>query len=320
MPNPQTGGKSQSKDEPPTVQKTLNGYDQALAQQMIANFALYYQADNNPKSVNAWYSIADLINIYNLLVSETQADGVRFYFGCDVPPAGTTTLNLTILLVSTQYRSVTSDTKSQHGDYYDHTAIYLNNGPFGLPVNHDAATCAGKGALMYGASLPGDTGCQHPGNHYLDTPTTYKWIQARCETSRTNDTSPLNTKAEWFQFSFIKSLFYSIINAPPALGFDGMRIYLGKGYNYQSLGILRDVVVLVPTKTDGNGNHVDHNGCVEDLLLTPFDGEFSLVNPSAAKGNVHGEAISRLRFTVHSKSSIDGGGYDNGELCPTYCN
>src|ERR1700722_5152203 len=89
----------------PTVQKTLNGYDQATAQQLIANFAQYYQNDNNPKSVNAWYSITDLTNIYNLLTSEAQdraTDGVRFYFGCNPPAQGATALSLTILPVSTE--------------------------------------------------------------------------------------------------------------------------------------------------------------------------------------------------------------------------
>lgn len=237
MPNTQTGGQSQSKDEPPTVQKTLNGYSQAVAQKMIANFAANYQADNNPKSVNDWYSIADLTNIYKLLTSETQADGVRFYFGCDTPAAGTTALSLTIFLVSTQYRSVVVGTQSQHADYYDHTAAYLNNGPFGSPANDAAAASFSAGALLYGANVPANAGCQNPGQHYLDTPIVYNWVQQRCEIINAPNTSPLNTKAEWFQVCFITALFYSIINAPISYGFDGMRIYLGQGYKVVASGI-----------------------------------------------------------------------------------
>ena len=202
----------------PTVQKTLNGYSQDVAQQMIANFAAYYTADNNAKSVNDWYSIADLTNIYNLLTSETQADGVRFYFGCNAPAADTTALSLTIFMVSTQYRSQVIGSQSQHADYYQHTAAYLSNGPFGSPANEAAAASLAAGALLYGTNVPNDLACQNPSQHYLDTPTVYSWVQRRCDTNNAADTSPLNTKAEWFQVCFITALFYSIINAPVSYG------------------------------------------------------------------------------------------------------
>lgn len=320
MPSTQTGGQSQSKDQPPTVQKTLNGYDQAVAQQMIANFADNYQADNNAKSLNDWYSIADLTNIYNLLTSETQADGVRFYFGCNAPAAGTTALSLTLFLVSTQYRSQVTGSQSQHADYYGHTAAYLNNGPFGSPVNDAAAVSFTAGALLYGADVPNDAGCQNPSQHYLDTPIVYDWVQRRCETSGTNDTSPLNTISEWFQVCFISALFYSLINAPVSYGFDGLRVYLGKGYQVNGTGDLRDVVILVPTKGDGNGNHIDYNGCLEDLLETPFCNDVSITSPTTEALQHKVREIVRFRKAVREKSFWEGGGYDNGEMCPNSCN
>jgi hypothetical protein len=317
MPNSQTGG--QSNDEPPTVQKTLNGYDQAVAQQMIANFAANYLADNNPKSATDWYSITDLTNIYNLLTSETLADGVRFYFGCDAPAPGTTALTLTIFLVSTQYRSQVTGTQSQHADYYNHTAAYLNNGPFGSPANDTAAASLAAGALLYGANVPTNVGCQNPSQHYLDTSIVYPWVQRRCETNNAPDASPLNTRAEWFQVCFISALFYSIINAPVSYGFDGLRVYLGKGYQENGAGDLRDVVILVPTKGDGHGNHIDYNGCLEDLLETPFCSDASVMTPTTEAQQHRVKETARFRTAIRAKSFWEGGGYDNGELCPTHC-
>ncbi len=315
----QTSGRSQSNDEPPTVQKTLNGYNQAVAEEMIANFANYYQADDNPKSVNDWYSITDLTNIYKLLTSEAQADGVRFYFGCNAPAADNTALTLTIFLVSTQYRSQVVGTQSQHADYYDHTAAYLNNGPFGSPVNNAATASFAAGALLYGANVPNDVGCQNPSQHYLNTPIVYNWVQQRCETNNAPNKSPLNTKAEWFQVCFITALFYSVINAPVSYGFDGIRIYLGKGYQVNGIGDQRDVVILVPTKGDGHGNHIDYSGCLEDLLETPFCNDMTLSSPMTEALQHKAKQVAKFRAAVRAKSFWEGGGYDNGELCPTHC-
>ena len=304
----------------PTVQKTLNGYDQAVALQMIANFAQYYQNDNNPKSVNAWYSLSDLTNIYNLLTSEAQdraTDGVRFYFGCNPPVPGITALSLSIFPVSTETR-IPVGAQSNHGDYYDHTAAYLSNGPIGISVSNAAAASYSIGALLYGARVPNDAGCANPSQHYLDTPTVYTWVQRHCETSGTNDPSPLNTKAEWFPLCFITSLFYSIMNAPASAGFDGLRIYLGKGYVVN--GTTRDVVILVPTITDGNGNHADYHGCLEDLLESTFCGDVSLTSNMGLKFPQRAGQIKSFRTAVRAKSFWEGGGYDEGELCPNSCN
>ncbi len=328
MVNTQTNGQTLLQDTVQTFQTTLNGYDQATAQAMIANFAQYYTGDNNPKSVTAWYSITDLNNIYTLLNAEAHArgtDGVRFYFGCNPPANAGDPLNLSILLVATENRVPPTQEQSNHGSYYDHsdlTAAYLANGPFGVADNNNAANAVTAGASYYGSTQPTDSGCSDPSGHYIDTPTVYQWISNRnianiTTTNSATIASPLNTKAEWFPFCFIESLFYSIINAPSALKLDGLRIYLGNGYSYK--GQLRDVLILVPTCTDASGNHADYNGCLANLLQASPCGDTNFTDPTTSAFPARAHAFAKYRKAVKGKSPWYGGGYDNGELCPTNC-
>ena len=330
--NPVTAGKPRvngnllsSKDSTktfsPTVQKTLNGYDKLTALQMISDFAGNYMADVRPKSLNAWYSLDEIKNINDLLLAEAQVrptDGVRFYFGCNPPPAGTTELTLSIFMVSTETRTAVG-TQSNHGDYYDHVADFLSTGTTGAAVNNDAANSLAGGATLYNGTAPANDLCGHPGQHYLDTNTVYAWVSKRCENSGAHDNTALNTKSEWFPLCFITSIFSSIVKGQASSGLDGLRIYLGKGYVDKD-GLMRDVFILVPTKAGDNGTHIDYYSCLEDLLQSSFCGDFTTKSARAIKFPAREIHIQNFRRAVNAKSFWEGGGYDNGELCPTYCN
>jgi hypothetical protein len=307
---------------PPPVQKTLNGYDQDVAVQMIANFALNYLNDTSSKSLTAWYSAGELNNINNLLLAEADirpTDGVRFYFGCDAPPAGTTQLAVSILMVSTETRDDPAANQSAHGDYYDHTADFLSAGTTGATTDNNAAGSAARGASLYGAAAPPNDLCGEPSQHYLDTTTVYDWVSRHCETNASNVTSPLNTKSEWFPLPFITGLFSSITKGQVQFGFDGMRIYLGKGYIDKD-GLMRDVFILVPTTAGANDTHLDYYNCLEDLSLSSFGDPIGADRASVEKFPARAVHLEKFRKAAKGISPWYSGGYDNGELCPDVCN
>jgi len=299
-----------------TFQSTLNGYDQATAIQMIQCFKKNCGTDNNPKSLSAWYSMDDITNIYNLIDAEAQVeaiDGIRLYFGCESPATVGDPLSLSILMISTADRVPPANGASNHGDYYSHTdaaAAYLADGPIGLPETGSENDRMLLGASYYG-SMPADANCTDSTGHYINTPQAYGWVNAR---KSLVDNSPITTWAEWFPFPFIADLFYSIINAPAGLKLDGLRIYLGKG-NALS-GDVHDVLILVPTYTDTNGNHTDYNGCLDNLLKSA---------PWSASAAISSNGLAAPALSAADKEAVSNnpswysGGYDNGELCPTHC-
>jgi len=294
------------------MKKTLNGYDQDVAQQMIANFANNYTSDTSTKSILAWYSVDQLKNINDLLTEEMDTvgtDGVRLYFGCDAPEPGKTKLNLSIFMVSTKPQAPANANQSNHGSYYDHNAPYLNAGPFGATVNDNAALGLSQGALLYDELAPPADTCSDPGDHYIDSVTAYNWVRSRCELNGACDKSPLNTRSEWFDISFITSLFSSIIDN----GLSGLRIYLGKGH-VDKTGLVRDVTLLVPTRENDGGNHVDDYTCLDGILNSHF---VSL--PPALNNNSSVTSKASIADLDDVITTRFAGGYDNGELCPSNC-
>jgi hypothetical protein len=299
------------------MKKTLNGYDQDVAQQMIANFANNYTSDTSSKSTLAWYSADQLKNINDLLKAEMASvgtDGVRLYFGCDAPAPGTKKLNLSILMVSTQPRVPGNANQSNHADYYDHDAEYLNNGPFGATINDNAALALSQGAFLYHQLPPPADNGSNGDSHYIDNATAYNWVRNRCELNGGCDTSPLNTKSEWFDISFITGLFNSIIDN----GQSGLRIYLGKG-RVDKAGLVRDVTVLVPTEKNGDGADADNYNCPLEQIQSNFQ------NLGASKFSSKGLAsqesqANTTNASLKTKPHWLAGGYDEGELCPNSCN
>jgi len=296
--------------QPLTSGFTLNGVDQTKAINMIANFEKDYPADlNTTKAVSVWYSIGEIEAMNNLLIAEyninKRPDGVRIYFGCDHPATGTgTKLSPVIFLVSTQLRNPPIPGKSNHEDYYDHLGNILPGGELGsLPI-YDTDAALKNGALLYGNSMPADIPCNAtPSGHYINGADAYAAVQRHMRTSSTNDVSAYNTKAEWFEFCFITSVFNAILDTHNQL--NGLRIYFGKRIMDDRRN--RDVFILVPTH-DVNGIPTDTYQCLEGL--NSFGCDSSSWTDALTGDKTRDAHITFLKIA----------GYDKGELCPTNCN
>jgi len=287
---------------PPTINETLNGVAMSTAITGINNFAAYYDKDINIKSVSTWYSFDQIKNINTLLLQEEKTkgtDGVRIYFACDQPKAGSTKLKPSILLVSTKPQTPTIANQSTHGDYYDHVSGMLSAGISGTAINDNAPMGLSQGATLYNNAPPVKDQCANPSEHYISDSVAYAWVQRRCENNTATDVSAFNTKSEWFPLCFVSGLFNAILN--PNNHIDGLRIYLGKGFIDKDK-VERDVFILVPTVAGTiNGTHKDYYSCLEDFSPSPF-----------CKDSRNPVDFDHKRFPL--------GGYDKGELCPYNCN
>ncbi|EHQ27965.1 hypothetical protein [Mucilaginibacter paludis] len=317
-----------------TVNKTLNGIDEVTARQMIANFDSNYLKDVGPKSLSVWYSVDQIRAINNLLIAEhasKNTDGVRFYFGCDKPAAGTTKLKTKLLLVSTVSRPFTDSTISTHVDYYTHTASFLNV-EAGLLSNGNATQVMKHGGFLYNANAPAEGTCGNPSGHFLTSGLAYKWVQARCENNSNRDDSVYNTKSEWFPYCFLTSLFSVIADA--SHHFSGLRIYEGKGLVSKKAKKKnpRDVFILMPTQSAGQMDR-DYPDCLEQYLPNGFCGDTAKVQvmPQIQKAKKVQKTktilgVQNIQEKMQKTQAfapppiIHGGGYDEGELCPDVCN
>jgi hypothetical protein len=310
-----------SEKKPPTPEKkTLNGFDQQRALDMISNFKNRYANDNGRKSISAWYSKADIQNMLDLLTTEgndpaIRTDGVRFYFGSETP-TGTTKLDVKILLVSTKPKApVLPDHASAHGDYYDHTSVYLNSTNItGDAINDNAARILREGGLLYAVNSPAlNVTCPNPNPHLILNADAYNWVQRRHDKDDhgvppLREKSAYNTESEWFDICFITSLFTAVVN--PANNLDGIRIYLANGRE-EPATVKRDVFILVPTRTNGVV-HQDAYDCLNLVRTSICD----LPGNAPAQGT---HIPGGPRVGVRTFRSMDGG-YDIGQLCPYNCN
>jgi hypothetical protein len=300
--------KAQVTQPPPPPGFTLNGVEQTKATRMIENFKKDLPADlNTAKAVSVWYNINDIRYMNNLIIAEKKKmDGVRIYFGCDDPAAGTgAKITPVIFLVSTKQRDPTVSGISDHEDYYDHISNVLPVGSeLGELPNYDGGDAYTKGALLYGPKIPDTVICNAPKSyHYVSVLDAYNAVKRHRGNTQTDDLTAYNTRAEWFDLCFINSTFNAILN--PHNGLNGLRIYFGKGIK----GPNRtdpDVFILVPTK-NGGGYPTDTYKCLEDLESFACTYDWT----SAFTGNKdHDAKISFLKVA----------GYDKGELCPFSCN
>ena len=307
-----------------TVNATLNGVDALTATTMIQNFEDNYAADGGAKSISAWYRADQLKAINDLLTSEASTigtDGLRFYFASDKPVSPNTKLHVKIFLVPTIPKVPTNGHTSTHGDYYAHTGVFSNGfltTETGIAMDDQADVGASNGASLYSKTQPANGVCNmQPTPHYLPANKAYSLVQARNEKNTNNpttamDTSPYNTISDWYRLCFITSLFNAITD--PNNHLDGLRIYLGKGQMIN--GDIRDVVVLVPTHNVNGSPGVDDYDCMEDLapVSKPF------CNDRSDSANYLQSTRKRLKSLIEIARSTNGGGYDNGELCPFNCN
>jgi hypothetical protein len=289
--------------------QTLNGVDAGTATTMIGNFAKYYSFDTGPKSVSAWYSADQIRAINTQLIKEHSdpnylTDGVRIYFGSDVPQAPKTKLNVKIFLVSTKLRNPLVAGLSSHIDYYNHTAGTLSGTEIAISTNDHGDKVRDMGGSLYNSKAPVTGYCTNPSTHFLASGDAYKWVQARYELNPKPDTSSYNTESEWFSYCFINYIFNIISDTTN--NFTGLRIYLGKGFK-DTTGKIRDVFILVPTYAVGTLNADSYN-CLEELVTYP-----------CAEDE---KKIRILRAASKSNRSLFlslGAAYDEGELCPTNC-
>jgi hypothetical protein len=306
-----------------TYSSTLNGVPDAIALKRIAYFEKYKGIDQNTgKAASIWFKKSDIENINTLLTAESdnsipeneRVDGVRFYFACDSPINGATKLKLSIYLVSTRPQDNTGQPKkSAHGDYYCHTASYLGAGKFGEET-YDTNI---PGYGLYGVPVGGYKSCQNEPSNYVDEATAYNWVTK----FRYAKPDPIVTESEWFPRCFIQFLFQAIQDEN-SIG--GLRVYLAMGENKHYPGMLKDILLLVPTYAD----KTDYYGCVGDVEEFPKDCDTSMDKWFANIKNIYSPEwrkskhpkLTKLQKYPFMYGGASGGGYDNGELCPDVCN
>lgn len=309
---------------------TLNGIDASIAIQRIRYFNSLKDADKHQdKEASIEFSSKQIDSIYRLLLVESadsvpverRATGVRFYLACDTVKPGSK-LNISICMVSTRARlksDPAGDGDPANIDYYNHNG-YFKQGRFGDTTNtintkkpkHDSGD-------LY-LQDDGDDDCSDAPADYVDNSTARSWVY----NFRYMSSAPINTRSEWFSVCFIKYFFSTILSNPNELG--GLRVYLALGTNKYYLGQQRDLFLLVPSDNYGG----DYYDCLSlaDLPCPPSTRPTVSNQPQfLSPGNKNGKHIkinkeklerwARYRFLFSGGGS---GGYDNGELCPTYCN
>jgi hypothetical protein len=182
-------------------------------------------------------------------------------------------------------------------DYYQHTAALASQHTFGDANDDDAVTAPQRGAYLYRHNkkktmklFPIDT-CKDSDPHFVTNQKALDAVQKRGFTATdTKDSSPYTTRSEWFECPFFKDFLSIIANTKTANGsnkFSGLRIYLGKGKTPKHPNDDMDVFLLIPTTWDPKKKiNVDDYECMKPYFSDKKD--FHL--------------------------------YDNGELCPYYCN
>jgi len=242
--------------------KALNGIESDRSGRMIQHFIDLKQMDATPMAVSVWLD-KDLINSIDTLLNtekkdpnrKDKTDGVRLYFSAD--PAITATrigqLYNSILLISTKNIKATVPAISDHVDYYDHNADFLNS-PITQYIKYNMYD---PGALLYNRTSPCaiEEACKMDtkNSHYVSCDSAYKWVGQ-------HNAGPINTISEWFDLSFLDDLNSAI----KANNLSGIRIYFAKGY-IEPISptplLQRNVMLLVPTIDDGNV-HKDYYKCL----------------------------------------------------------
>lgn len=240
--------------------KTLNGIDATTAQSMITHFAMNKDNDKQPRATSIWFNKKTIHSIDSLLKGEKKADGLRIYFASD-PSTIKPHLNNLIALFSTysdpiQYPG--NPNRSQHRDYYDHDASFLNS--ITGDITYDAKD---PGALLYKSSPPcpvkDNNPCYFAPEHFITCHVANRWV-------RNYGKDKINSFSEWFELDLINQLDAGLQNVSNNL--DGLRIYLAKANNSSSANNKnRCLFIIVPTTKDGN-YHQDYYGCVEVKQLT----------------------------------------------------
>jgi hypothetical protein len=307
--------KKENQNADTLVHKSLNGIDTEKAAVMINYFVNNKRKDFRPTRRSVWFDSATIRRMYDLLQSERSqehpgphgigfTDGIRIYFACDSTTENGHLKN-SIIVVSTKISGKDSSVPSghTHKDYYYHSeksALFDSTNltaTAGSVKQRQWINTRGENLynLYYSSddySCPGD-------RHYIARRKAKIMVdQFGLDSLKANDI--IATTSEWFDFELLQAF---VNDTHPH---DGLRIYFARhpdSYNnVKDTDRYKDAFILIPTQHAKFlfwGYHKDYFDCrsTESYIL----------------GNAKLIAWNKFR------KFIDGGGDDNGEICPTHC-
>lgn len=270
---------------------TLNGLTESQANARIT-FCVG-TADNGPKNTQVWFRKEIVEAWYTLLQADIQngikPDGIRIYIGRSLPSSSSPLhYNNGIVVVSTKYNGFTIDSTGKriaiHADYLTHpknAALFLMSNTIG-EVRHDSDSTSGS--LLYNTCNCDGPACTTT-DHDITRSQAEKMVQHfhRIPIFRRG---PINSKAEWFGMDMIEELHKEMQDTKC----DGVRIYFARGVD-TGYTKRKAKFVFVTTTSQNNGSiHKDYFDCSK-----------------------------HQRPLINKIMPFDGGGMDNGELCPDHC-
>jgi len=273
---------------PAKVYRSLNGIEQGEARKMIDTFAKYQNEAKIqiPKSV--WFRKEIVNEITKIFIANPQIDGVRIYFGAQLPK--TASLKLSLILVATTKAG--RDTSKPYQSTDKHADLYLDESLYNLYKlpSIEGVVCdgKGKGGARLNYPIPGGVGgigCQAlPHNISVD--------YAKKMVDHFESNHAINTTSEWFD----RGLFQVI----DSTDYTGVRVYLGRhpaspNPYYGN----RDAFLFTTTQGKDTTDNFD---CT---ITTKYVELYNERYPN----NKH-----RVNIKFFSPPQ------DNGELCPNHCN
>lgn len=287
---------------------TLNGVLEDLSKGMHNHFLKFRGQDKHPVKESVWFDKKTFHLMLKLLLKERgnknldesdsgQTDGLRIYFVSDTSISAGRLKN-SIVLVSTKTRPFNPSypLKSTHYDYYRHPMDSLF---WHLDSIHGLVTIRPWFFFNFtGATLYNPYPRFLHNDDYPECADPYHYISQGKANKMVNQfgRDAITTEGEWFDIKLLVALDSDTTH-------DGIRIYFTRHpFRYKAVAdndSNKEAFVLITTKSVRN-KHVDYFDCnttkdyYEDLKLRE-----------------QWEKEHRL---------FGGGGNDNGELCPTYCN
>jgi hypothetical protein len=293
---------------------SLNGYNESVADSMIASFNKV--GTQPPQVTSVWFDKVMVQNMIALLNSENRTnrspDGIRIYYAYEPHSK-----NETIVLVST-YDSGISNADSYEGDnyHYDNWMHSPSASLFNMQTSINGKPChddCKHGALLYAKmGQPENVDCDPNNPHYL--------TRSLCEDmviGYAKQQIKINTRAEWFDLDMINGFMKVFQNN----NVDGIRIYfaLNPVNNSYTLYGGKDTFVIVPTtglNTDPDF-HKDYFDC-------SFASDFFKHSTHKLKNQLNVKLKSYFSETDKATRDVmftsPYGGQDNGQLCPFNCN
>lgn len=253
--------------EPKNLVTTLNGYSYAQANAMTY-FSLG-TTDNTPQKTQVLFSSKIVYAWYNILYAERQQmiglsphpDGIRIYISRTLPSTESPKhQNNGVIIVSTFAKDtiINGGKTIIHKDYYNHpdTASLFDINPRTGDIKHDKNS--DNGASLYKSCHCNTPLCDASDNHEITISEAEKMVQSFRYIPIFRNGS-INTQAEWFDFSFLKTLHDDLAKSKD----DGIRIYFARGTSKgYTLHKVKFVVTLIK-------NNVDDFKCYHAFIMPP---------------------------------------------------